>query len=170
MPFLVPLLIRYVLPALAILGVLSWACYSVWDRGRQDERAVWVAEKNKWEKDMADLTEASRKRVDKQRKEFSELLARERNAKDRNAKTIDDLTTDLVNRGLYVGSQNCTGSAGGAKVGDTSKPSSGANRIRLDREDEQNLTAYAADAQRLTLQYNTLRELVKASKCFNIID
>lgn len=170
MPFLIPLLIKYVLPVLTILGLLSWGGYSVWDKGRQAERQVWLVEEAKWKTDMLALAETSRKRADKQRQEFSKLLARERNEKDRNNKTINDLAASITNSGLYVSAENCSSGDRTAEAGHTGKSTGGADRIRLGGTDEKNLSAYAADALRLTAQYNTLRELVKSSDCFKIID
>lgn len=172
MPILIPFLIRYVLPLVAFLGLASYAVYTVWDMGRQDERAAWVLEKTKWEKDMAELSATSRAREDRLRSEFTEKLIRTRREQDKRNENINRRAADIHTDGLFVSSKNCSTSkdTGGGTPGNTGGDGSASDRIRLDKQDEENISAYARDAEKLKEQYEGLRALVIESKCFKIIN
>ena len=70
-------------------------------------------------------------------------------------------------RGLWIDAQNCSDHAAGAiKETQTAGISGdGAGRIRLPSQIEQDLWGLAADAQRVVIQYETLRKT-----CFPLIE
>ncbi|MDE2388261.1 MAG: hypothetical protein KGN35_04145 [Betaproteobacteria bacterium] len=65
-----------------------------------------------------------------------------------------------ANRGLWIDAKNCADRAAGAtkETQGTGFGGSGTGRIRLPGQIEQNLWQLAADAQRVVIQYETLRK------------
>lgn len=169
---LLPILIRYVLPSVLILSALGYGFYKIRDIGVQYERQTWEAKTLAWQRDSEKLIAHKQATIDILRKHFEKELEVIRNAKiESEEKLINDIT-NLKSRGLFVKS-NCA--PGGrntvpSTTKNTSEFASGTSRIRLSGEDESNLVSYASDAQKVVIQYQTLRAAVKESGCFVIQD
>ncbi|QOJ19927.1 MAG: hypothetical protein HRU77_04010 [Gammaproteobacteria bacterium] len=134
----------------------------IFEDGRTAERAEWLEKEEKRSKELAqavaDAAQAMAKEREKQTTALTEALENEIIAKD---KLNNDLAgVRAANRGLWIDAKNCADRAAGAtaETQGTGLGGSETGRIRLPGQIEQNLWELAADAQRVVIQYETLRK------------
>lgn len=162
-------LIRYGLWALFIASCILFVWWvsssiheSIYNDGRLAERAEWEAKDAKRSdelaKAIADATKAMVAERESQTTALTEALENEIRAKER-------LNNDLVtlrntNHGLWIDAKNCADRSAGAteETQGTGIGGGGAERIRLPEKVEYDLWELAADAQRVVIQYETLRQ------------
>lgn len=156
MPFLIPILLKYVLPGLIAAGLIGYAGYKVREDGKLVERAIWQERELKQQEAAREALLRAHMLATHQaaahRKQLEELT----NAKKQAIKTLERDVVDLRKRGLYITASACP-DPGASEATDTSGASSPAGRIRLPLEAEAGLISLAEDAQRVVIQYNACR-------------
>jgi hypothetical protein len=147
----------------AILGLLWFIGHGIHDNGRKVERAVWLKKEAKRSDELAKAIADATKAIDAEREKQTTALTEA--LKNDQIKAKDKLNNDLAgvraaNRGLWIDAKNCADRAAGAtkEAQGTGFGGSEAGRIRLPGQIEQNLWELAADAQRVVIQYETLRK------------
>ena len=146
----------------AILAVLWFIGHGIHENGRKVERAEWLENETKRSDELAKAIADARKAMDAEREKQTTALTEALNDQ---IKAKDKLNNDLAgvraaNRGLWIDAQNCADRAVGATKETQSTGLGGGEtgRIRLPGQIEQNLWEFAADAQRVVIQYETLRK------------
>ena len=141
---LIGLGIKYVLPALAVIGLVTWFGYKAYDTGRDVERAVWVER-------QADADMESSMALVAMAQEHQYHLEEIRNEKKTAVKKLELDVARVTDRGLYVSAQACDGAS--AQAADTDGVGGASSRQRLHKETERNLIALVEEADKLVIQY-----------------
>ncbi len=162
-------LIRYSLWAALIIvcaGFVWWMASTIksniFNDGRAVERAEWKEREIKRKEELAHaVADAAKAMAAEREKQVAGLTgALNDEIKAREKLNNDIATINRTNRGLWIDAKNCrnrtaetAGKVEGAEVG-----SSGAGRVRLPEQVENDLWQLAADAQRVVIQFDTCRK------------
>ena len=147
--------IKYVLPALLIVGLVSWAGYQAYDTGRDVERAVWL--EIQADNDAMHIAELEALQAAAEIAAAQHLLRIEE-IRDAKQKAVAELRHDVAvvaARGLFVKAKNCD--SGKAKASDPGGGGGGTSRQRLHEETERNLIALTEEADEVVIQYEGCR-------------
>lgn len=156
MAFLLPILLKYVLPGLLLASLVGYGGYKVHEDGRMVERAIWQERELKQQEAAKEALLNAHKLAAFQAAEHRKQLEELTNAKKQAIKTLKRDVADLSKRGLYITASACP-DPGSTEAADTSGVSSTPGRIRLPFETETNLISMAEDAQQVVIQYNACR-------------
>ena len=161
-------LIKYALWALLIVAC-TWFVWhmaatvhdNIYSDGRMAERAEWQKKEtdreNQLAREIAEAVDRLNAERDKQVNELTGALDHANQAQDKLNHDLNAVRT--ANRGLWINAQNCANStdAAAGKTEDPGINGGATGRIRLPGQIEQDLWEFAADAQRVVIQYETLR-------------
>lgn len=170
--FLIPLLLRYVLPAVVAVAVLLGIRSHFIDIGRELERAEWVVKLDEQKAEAFMKLNDKRKEYETKERGYQLLVAKLQDVHNEKTEKLNTDITNLSNRGLFVTAKKCpsvSGVPGDRTNGDTLDLDSGPDRIRLHQSDENNLIALARDAQQVVQQYQACRALILAKpECYAV--
>lgn len=134
---------------------------NIYNDGRMAERAKWQKKEtdraNQLAHEIAEAVDRLNAERDKQVNELTGALDHANQAQEKLNRDLNAVRT--ANHGLWINAQNCANNTD-ATAGKTEDPGidgGAAGRIRLPGQIEQDLWGFAADAQRVVIQYETLR-------------
>lgn len=156
MPFLISILLKYVLPGLVVAGLIGFAGYKVREDGRLVERAIWQERELKQQAEAREALMSAHKLAAFQAAAHRQRLEELTNVKRQAIKTLERDVVDLRSRGLYITAKACP-EPGASEASDSSGAGSPSGRIRLPAKAEDDLISLAEDAQRVVIQYNACR-------------
>jgi hypothetical protein len=143
--------LKYVLPGLLVVGLLSYGAYQVYDFGRDVERGEWMEVEKVKAEEHAREVEALMFAAEIAAKEHQLKLEEIRNAKQDAIEQLEHDVAVVTARGLYVRTENnCPRTTTGVNPGGASSTSSGA---RLHEATERNLISLTEEADRVVIQY-----------------
>lgn len=162
--FLIPILLKYVLPAGILLCLVGFAGYKVHQDGRAVERAIWQEKALKVAQENEASLLAAHKLAAMQRAQHEKQLQEVTDVKREKINALERDITRLSRSGLYIPTSACPDSGTG-ETQDPSGTGGTSGRIRLPSEIEEDLISLAYDAQRVVVQYEGCRMELK-----NLVD
>ena len=170
--FLIPLLLKYVLPAVVIVSVLLGIRSHFINIGKELERAEWIQELDKQKAESFKKLNDKRKEYELKERGYQLLVAKLQDVHNEKTQKLNDDINTLSNRGLFITAKKCPATdnlPGDRTDGNTIDLGSGTDRVRLHESDENNLISLARDAQQVVQQYQACRALILAKpECYAV--